>query len=132
MFVHVYSVVATMLGWLPVEFLLAADEAPAGKADPSPGLGAMLIPMAAFAFLWYFIIHKPQKRERQRRDDLLKQLKKNDRVVTIGGIIGVVVNVSSDDKEVTLRVDDNARIKMLRSSIQSVLGDPSEESDTKK
>ena len=56
-------------------------------------------------------------------DDLLKSLKKNDRVVTIGGIIGTVANVTPDGKEVTLKVDDNTRLKMLRSSIQTVLRD---------
>jgi preprotein translocase subunit YajC len=55
---------------------------------------------------------------------MLTALKKNDKVVTIGGIVGTVANISVDDQKVevvTLKVDDNTRIKFIRSSIQRVL-----------
>ena len=97
------------------------------KGQPAPRGGGelygMLLPMVAIAFLWYFLLLRPQQRERARRDDLLKTLKKNDRVVTIGGIMGTVVTTSADGKEVTLKVDDNTRLRMLRSSIQTVVKD---------
>ncbi len=47
-------------------------------------------------------------------------LKKNDHVITIGGILGVVVNAQPGSDEVTLRVDENTRIRVLRSSISRV------------
>jgi preprotein translocase subunit YajC len=99
-----------------------------GAAQPGPGGGltALLFPMAAIAVFWYFLLLRPQKREQAKRDNLLKELKKNDRVVTIGGIIGTVANLTPDGKEVTLKVDDNTRLRMLRSSIQTVLRDESE------
>ncbi len=77
-----------------------------------------LFPFIAIAFLWYFILYLPQKKQKTKRDDFMQSLKKNDQVITIGGILGTVVNLS--EEEVTLRVDDNTRIKMLRSSIQSI------------
>jgi preprotein translocase subunit YajC len=82
-----------------------------------------MIPMVAIAVLWWFLLFRPQRRERAKRDALLKELKKNDRVVTIGGILGTIAHVSQDGKEITLKVDDNTRIKLLRSSIQNVLTD---------
>jgi preprotein translocase subunit YajC len=74
---------------------------------------------------FYFWILRPQQRDRQRRDQLLKNLKMNDKVVTIGGIIGIVANVSPDSPEVILKVDEttNTKLKVLRSSIHEVITD---------
>lgn len=100
--------------------LLAAD---------APNIG--LLDMAPFflivGVLFYMMIIRPQRREKKRRESLLQSLKKNDRVVTIGGIIGVVTNVSPEGKEVTLKVDEatNAKLRVLRSSIHEVLKDDS-------
>ena len=107
----------------------------AAEGDPNPQgspLTVLMFPMVAIAFLWYFLILKPQRREQRKRDELVNSLKKNDRVVTIGGIIGSVANVSADGKDVTVKVDDNTRIKFLRTSIQSVLVDGAEEDAAKK
>ena len=98
-------------------FLLLAEEAPPVK-QAEGNLAELIFPIVALMFLWYFILIRPQKKEQAKRDDFLNTLKKNDKVITIGGIIGTVVNLS--DEEVTIRVDDNTRIKMLRSSIQTI------------
>ncbi len=109
---------------------LAFQDAPANQ-DPPP-FYIQFLPLIVIGFLFYFILIRGPRREQQKRDDLLKSLKKNDRVVTIGGIIGTVANVSADGKEITLKVDDNSRIKFLRSSIQQVTnGNESEESAKK-
>jgi preprotein translocase subunit YajC len=63
---------------------------------------------------------RPQQKERARREKALGELKKNDRVVTIGGIIGTIANISEKEQEVTLKIDDNTRIKMRRSAIQGL------------
>lgn len=81
----------------------------------------MVFPLLIVGFLFFFLIIKPQQRERAQREKLLSELKKNDRVVTIGGIIGHVVSVSTD--EIVLKVDDNTRVRFRRSAIQSVLAD---------
>ncbi len=116
-----------MSEWFSALCLLAAEQK---KQQVSP-LTPLLFPMLAIGFLWYFLLFRPQRREQQRRDDLLKELKKNDRVVTLGGIIGTIANISQDGKDVTLRVDDNTRIRVLRSSIQGPYKDR-EESDASK
>jgi len=82
--------------------------------------------------LFYFIMIRPEKRKRAQVAQMQDTLKKNDRIVTIGGILGVVVNTQAGSNEVTIRVDDNSntRIRILRSSISRVLTD--EKSDQKK
>ena len=69
---------------------------------------------------FYFIMFRPQQKERARREQALKELKKNDRVVTIGGIIGTIANISESDQEVTLKIDDNSKMKVRRSAIQGL------------
>lgn len=80
----------------------------------------MLIPLAIIAVMVISQIGGAKK-ERKRRDAMLAGLARHDRVVTIGGIIGSVVDVRDD--EVVLKVDENTNTKMkfTRSSIQQVL-----------
>lgn len=106
-------------------FILLADEAGAPAGEPSGGdvFLRMLPPFLAIGVIWFFLILRPELQKRKKAEELSSSVKKNDKVITIGGIIGTVTNVSSDGTEVTLRVDDNAKIKMLRSSIQTVVTD---------
>lgn len=97
--------------------LLAQEEAP--KTEPSI-IGVILPPLAIILVL-YFVMDSPQRRERSKRDAMMKNLKKDDRVVTIGGILGSVANISQDGKEVTLKVDDGTRIRFRRTAIAEVL-----------
>lgn len=109
------------MDWLLVESLLAAPEPNAAPAAPPGSEFVMYLPLVAIAVIFYFLLIRPQKREQAAREAMIKALKKNDKVVTIGGIIGTVANISSDGQEVTLKVDDNTRIRMTRTSIQRVL-----------
>jgi len=87
-----------------------------------------LIPMVGIGVLFYFIVMRPQlkaqKDKRKQHESLVANLKKNDKVVTVGGILGTVAEVTDD--RVTLKIDDNTRIRFTRSSIQEVLGDKKE------
>jgi preprotein translocase subunit YajC len=121
--------------WAMRLLLLAADapQAPA-PAHPAEGTSAFFtfFPLIVVGVLLYFILILPQRRERQKQDQVLKALKKNDRVVTIGGMVGTIVNIEPDSKCVTLRVDDNTRLVFLRSAIQGpYTGDGKEEPSVK-
>lgn len=96
------------------------------------GAWGLLVPLIFIMLIWYLLIMRPQRREQARRQEVLSALKKNDRVVTIGGIIGTVAGFSQEGKAeyVTLKVDENTRIKMLRTAIQGPLRE--EEADRDK
>jgi preprotein translocase subunit YajC len=97
--------------------IVLADDAPKQQQAESP-LGTILMLGPLLLLLFYFIVLRPgQRRQQQERDSLLTGLKKNDKVVTIGGIYGTVITVSDTDDEVTVKVDDNTRLKMTKSSI---------------
>ena len=107
------------MNWL----ILAQASAPA-EPPQSPGLSAlftMIRPFGVIFLIFYFLMIRPQKKQEKERQEMLKALKKNDRVVTIGGIQGVVMNVR--DKDVTLRIDDtnDIRVRFSRSAISSVV-----------
>jgi preprotein translocase subunit YajC len=111
-----------MNSWLNFAFLLAEEGVPDTGDAQSPWSG-LLPPMILIAVFYYFMLLRPRAAEDRKRKAVLDGLKKNDRVVTAGGIIGTVTQVSTDGKEVTLKVDDSTRIKFRRSSISSVLTD---------
>lgn len=93
--------------------------------DPTP-IWFVLGPPLVLFFILYYYMDAPRRRDQKRRDLMLKNMKKNDRVATVGGILGSVVNISTDGKEVTLKVDDNTRIRFRRSAISEVFGDEPE------
>ena len=97
------------------------------------GMLPMIVVIGAF---WYFILYSPMKRERSRQANLWASIKKNDRVLTTSGILGVVMNVSkeSNPPEVTLRIDEttNAKIRVTLNSVAQVVGDePSADNPSK-
>jgi preprotein translocase subunit YajC len=104
-------------------WFIAQQQPPAG--DAADGIRSFLpvLPWIMIGILFYLMLVRPERRKRAELDNMLKSLKKNDRVVTVGGIFGTVVQASQDADEVTLRIDEsnNTRIRVLRSSISRVL-----------
>lgn len=72
-------------------------------------------PILLMGVIFYFLLYRPQKKEQQKRASLLSSLKKGDRVVTVGGIHGVITGIT--DKIVTLKVAEKVEIDFNRSAI---------------
>lgn len=108
--------------------LFAQEAAPKAAPPPAGGLGMMLPAMIGVMVLFYFMIIRPQRREQDSRQTMLGTLKKSDRVVTVGGLYGVVSNVRPENDEVTLTVDEsnNTKIRVTLQSIQRKLGEDPE------
>jgi len=112
--------------------MLLADGANQGggeAAAPGGGLFHMLLPFFAIFLLFYFLLLRPQRREQARRQEMLANIKKNDRVITVGGIYGVVTNVHREADEVTIKVDEatNTKLRVTLSAISRVLSEESSE-----
>jgi len=90
-----------------------------------PSVGEQLVQMIPMFIMiiaiFYFVIYRPQKQQRQKQEDMLAQLKKGDKVVTSGGLWGTVTNVGK--VTVTLQVAENAKIKIVRDHIVRLRGD---------
>lgn len=100
--------------------LLAQADAP-----QPPGLASLLPGIILIGVFFYFLILRPQKNRDQAMRDMIANLKDKDRVVTIGGIHGVVTNVQRDRDEVTIRVDEStgAKLRVNLSAIARVVTD---------
>lgn len=75
-------------------------------------------PLIMVFFIFYFLLLRPQQKAEKERKSMLKNIKKNDCIVTTGGIHAVVLNVK--DKTVILRIDDNAKIEIDRDAISRI------------
>jgi len=96
---------------------LAYAMGPSPQAGGS-GPGALLIQMAPIVLvlgIFFFLVIRPQQRERQKREHMLSSLKKGDRVITSGGLIGTIVNLG--DQTVVLKIADSVRVECLRSAV---------------
>ena len=85
---------------------------------PSGGGLLQMLPMLLIMFgIIYFLLIRPQQKERKTHDAMLANLQKNDKVLTQGGILGTVASIEKDGAWVTLKVDDNVRLKVSRAAI---------------
>jgi len=80
-----------------------------------PNILLSFLPLIFIFLIFYFLLIRPQIQERKKHQAMISSLKKNDKVVTIGGIHGVVVNVK--EKTVILRVSDNVKIEVDKNCI---------------
>ena len=97
-----------------------AQAAPGGGGVPGPGGFLSLIPFVLIFVLFYVMMILPQQRQRKKHQQMLDALKKGDRVVTTGGLVGAVTNIHND--LVTLQVADDVKVKVLRSAVASLRG----------
>ena len=86
-----------------------------------------MVPFLAIGLLFFFLIFRQDRRQRTTHRQMVEGLKKNDRVVTIGGLKGTVVQVRREIDEVTLKVDDNTKIRFTLGAISRLDGAAAEE-----
>ncbi len=116
-----------------MSLLAQADAAPA----PSTFVKILenpLTPLVGLFFLFYFIFILPERRRKSEEAKMMSSLKKNDRVVTIGGIHGTVVAAPQDSNVVTIRIDESGttRVKVNRSAIATIVSDKEAQQTTSK
>lgn len=114
------------------DWILFLDDQPAGAGFLTKFV--VFLPLLVILFVFLFLMPAGNKRERAAREELRKNLKKHDRVLTSGGIYGVVMETPGDGDKVVLRIDEatNAKMTVTFSSIAKVLGgESSGESTTK-
>ncbi len=100
-----------------VSFLQAA----AGSASTTGSLTSLIVTVAMMIGIFYFFLIRPQNKKQKETENMLKSLKKGDKVITIGGIHGTVSSV--DEKTVILKVDDNTKIKFNLTAVADKISD---------
>jgi preprotein translocase subunit YajC len=106
-------------------FLQNGTTANAGADAAAGGLlggsGMMLFPLVAILLIMYFLMIRPQNKKQKETQKMIDALKKGDKVITIGGIHGVVS--STKENTVVIKVDDGTKIEFNRTAISTVIVD---------
>jgi preprotein translocase subunit YajC len=87
-----------------------------------------LIPLLVMIFVFYFILIRPQAKQAKQQEKMRGTLQKGDKVVTNGGVVGVVLAVK--ERTISLRSDDT-KLEVLKSAVTSVTDKVGEKSDAK-
>ncbi len=102
----------------------AGTGAAPGQAAPPPDAGggfmSMIVLLGLMVLIFYFLLIRPQKKRDQQQRNMLDALKKNQKVVTVGGIYGVIDKIKKDEGQVVLKVDDNTRMTFSLRSVQGI------------
>ena len=99
-------------------YLLPAQAA-APKAGSSWSMWIMLA--LVFVVMWFFMI-RPQRKQQKELDNFRKSLRKGDKVVTIGGIFGTVVEIKEDS--ILMEVDNNVKIRVSKNALVKDFAEP--------
>jgi preprotein translocase subunit YajC len=100
-------------------------------ANPTMAQNIMgMLPMVAIFAIFYFFLLRPQMKKQREVQSMISNLKKGDRVVAAGGVVGKIIKIEEDI--VSLEIDTNSKMQVVKSSIAENLSTKIEESNNKK
>jgi len=114
---------------LALPLLMAAPDSAAAAPTGAAAL-IQFFPLVAIIAIFYFLIIRPQNKKQKETQKMLAALKKGDKIVTIGGIHGVIQSVK--ENTVIVRVDDNTKVEFSRSAVSTVSVQSKEQPEEKK
>ncbi|MET3850628.1 preprotein translocase subunit YajC [Paenibacillus sp. OAE614] len=91
------------------------------------GIVGLILPLVLMFAIFYFLLIRPQQKKQKTRTSMLSSLKKGDKVVTIGGLHGTIMEITDDI--VVLRVNDVTKLTFDRGSISHAVSSSSGESE---
>lgn len=101
---------------------LFISNAHAAAGQPAAGGGMqMLIMLAIFGLVFYFLIYRPQAKRVKEHKSLMSSMAKGDEVLTQGGLVGKIVKISDDKDYVVISLNEQAEVTVQKASISAVL-----------
>jgi preprotein translocase subunit YajC len=98
------------------------------QTAPAPGgaMGGILqfLPMVFIFVIFYFLLIAPMRKKQKKTQQMLSKLKKGDEVISGGGIFGRITAIDEERGFVILQISDNTKVKVLRSAIGGLAGEP--------
>ena len=82
---------------------------------------AQFIPLILIFVIFYFFLIRPQQKRAKEHKEMLSKIRRNDRIVSNGGLIGKVAKVNDDRDELELDIAENVRVKVRRGMIAEVI-----------
>jgi preprotein translocase subunit YajC len=93
----------------------------AGEGAPQGGGFEMLIMLAVFAVIFYFMIYRPQAKRTKEHKNLMSSMSKGDEVLTNGGLIGKIVKISEDNDFISIELNPNNAVVIKKDYVTAVL-----------
>ena len=81
----------------------------------------MLIILAVFGVIFYFMVFRPQSKRQKEQRNLLSSLSKGDEILTSGGLIGKITKVSAEDENIVIALNDNHEVMISRNFVVATL-----------
>jgi preprotein translocase subunit YajC len=99
----------------------AADAAAQGAQQPS--LLTSFAPLVLIMVVFYFLLIRPQQKRMKEHQELINKISKGDKVLTTGGILGVVAKVEEGNNYVTVEIAEDVKVKLRRENISEVINE---------
>ncbi|MFC1807733.1 preprotein translocase subunit YajC [Candidatus Omnitrophota bacterium] len=99
-----------------VVYAMGASPQAQGQGGGSPLMSLMQLVLMFGIF--YFLLIRPQQKKQKDHEKMISELKKNDDIITTGGVHGTIANVK--DKTYTVRVDDNVKLEISKTAVSTV------------
>jgi preprotein translocase subunit YajC len=100
--------------------MLAMFSPPSGQEqDPRAAMMNMVVTFGILGIMFYFLLIRPQQKQRKEQENLLKNVKTGDKVLMSSGIFGIVTNVK--EKTLMVKIADNVKVEVLKSAVASVV-----------
>jgi preprotein translocase subunit YajC len=96
----------------------------AGNPDAAqqPNTFGFFMPIILIFLIMYFLIFRPQMKKQKQQKLMLDAVKKGDKIITVGGIMGTVAGVKEKEGTLIVKISDNTKIELVRTSIAKVVG----------
>ena len=111
--------------WISPAYAQSAD------AGGTGAIMMQLLPLILIFAVFYFLLIRPQQKKMKDHRAMLQALKRNDKVITGGGIVGTIAKVRDDSDEIEVEIAPNVRITVLRGTISAMVKPPEAANDAK-
>jgi len=104
-------------------YTLGGNPQAGATATTEASTGSTFFPIIMLGIVFvimYFVVLRPQSKEQKKHQEMLKALKKGDKVLTAGGIYGVVVGISDAESKVVVRIDENTKVEIGKAYVVGV------------
>lgn len=101
-------------------FIASAHAAPVAGAGGGEST-QLLIMLAVFGLIFYFMLYRPQAKRMKEHKDLMASIAKNDEVLTNGGLVGKVTKVTDEKDFIVIALNENQEVMVQKSAITAVL-----------
>lgn len=87
-----------------------------------PSSFGVFVPLLLIFAIMYFLVIMPQMKKQKQQKQLIESIKKGDKIVTVGGIFGVVVGLKEKENVIIVKIAENTKIELVKTSVARVIG----------